>query len=153
VGQPTQRAANYTARPNIEPAKKFPHANGQSAPRPSGDRHGGSDAGHHTPSTASESFLARGRGRARWCLRRALSRTRLKILRLTRDRWLSINPSICRRPLPSRYRAIYSSIYPSINKRPPPASPLPDSLVFVTLSRALCLYLSICLQAPAFFPP
>ena len=32
VGQPTQRAANYTARSNIEPAQKFSHANAQSAP-------------------------------------------------------------------------------------------------------------------------
>jgi len=28
VGQPTQRAANYTARSHIEPAQTFPHANG-----------------------------------------------------------------------------------------------------------------------------
>ena len=40
VGQPTQRAPNYTARSNIEPAQKCPHANGQSAPQPSGDCHG-----------------------------------------------------------------------------------------------------------------
>jgi len=33
MGQPTQRAANYTARSNIEPAQSFPHANGQSTPR------------------------------------------------------------------------------------------------------------------------
>jgi len=34
VGQPTQRAANYNARSNIEPAQMCPHANGQSAPQP-----------------------------------------------------------------------------------------------------------------------
>jgi len=45
-------------RSNIEPAQKFPHANVQSAPQPSSDRHGGWEAGHHTPSTASESVLA-----------------------------------------------------------------------------------------------
>jgi len=58
VGQPTQRAANDTARSNIEPAQKFPHANGQSAPQPSDDCYCGWDAGHHTLSTASQSFLA-----------------------------------------------------------------------------------------------
>jgi len=31
--QPTQRATNYTARSNLEPAQIFLHANGQSAPR------------------------------------------------------------------------------------------------------------------------
>ena len=57
MGQPTQRATNYTARSNIEPAQIFLHANGQSAP-PSGsarDRDVGRGAGSHTPSTASES--------------------------------------------------------------------------------------------------
>ena len=32
MGQPTQRATNYTARSNIDPAQTFLHANGQSAP-------------------------------------------------------------------------------------------------------------------------
>ena len=41
LGQPTQRAANYTARSNIDPAQIFLNANGQSTPQPSGDRHGG----------------------------------------------------------------------------------------------------------------
>jgi len=59
VCQPTQRAANYTERSIIEPAQRFPHANGQSAPRPNGDRYGGRGAGHHTLSTTSESVLAR----------------------------------------------------------------------------------------------
>jgi len=58
VRQSTQRAANYTAMSNIEPAQKSPYANGKNAPRPSGDCNVGRGAGHHTPSTASESFLA-----------------------------------------------------------------------------------------------
>ena len=33
MGQPTQRATSYTARPNIDTAQIFLHANGQSAPR------------------------------------------------------------------------------------------------------------------------
>ena len=33
MDQPTQRATNYTARSNIEPAQIFLHATGQSAPR------------------------------------------------------------------------------------------------------------------------
>ena len=41
MGQPTQRAANYIARSNIDPAQIFFYANGQSTPQPSGDRHGG----------------------------------------------------------------------------------------------------------------
>jgi len=56
MGQPTQRATNYTARSNIEPAQFFLHANGQSAPRSGGARDVGGGAGSHTPSTASESF-------------------------------------------------------------------------------------------------
>jgi len=56
MGQPTQRATNYTARSNIEPARIFLHANGQSAPRSGGSRDVGRGAGSHTPSTASESF-------------------------------------------------------------------------------------------------
>jgi len=56
MGQPTQRATNYTARSNIEPAQIFLHANGQSAPRSGGARDVGRGAGSHTPSTASESF-------------------------------------------------------------------------------------------------
>jgi len=57
MGQPTQRATNYTARSNIEPAQIFLHANGQSAPRSGGARDVGRGAGSHTLSTASESFL------------------------------------------------------------------------------------------------
>jgi len=38
------RKVNQTS----SPSKSFPHANGQSAPRPSGDRYGGKGAGHHT---------------------------------------------------------------------------------------------------------
>jgi len=53
-GQPTQTAANYTARSNIEPAQSS-LSNGQSAPRPGGDRDVGRGAGRYTPSTASES--------------------------------------------------------------------------------------------------
>jgi len=56
MGQPTQRATNYTARSNIEPAQIFLHANGQSAPRSGGARDVGRGAGSHTPITASESF-------------------------------------------------------------------------------------------------
>jgi len=56
MGQPTQRATNYTARSNIEPAQILLHANGQSAPRSGGARDVGRGAGSHTPSTASESF-------------------------------------------------------------------------------------------------
>jgi len=56
MGQPTQRATNYTARSNIEPAQIFLHANGQSAPRSGGARDVGRGAGSHTPSTASESL-------------------------------------------------------------------------------------------------
>jgi len=56
MGQPTQRATNYTARSNIKPAQFFLHANGQSAPRPGGSHDVGRGAGSHTPSTASESF-------------------------------------------------------------------------------------------------
>jgi len=56
IGQPTQRATNYTARSNIEPAQIFPHANGQSAPGSGGARDFGRGAGSHTSSTASESF-------------------------------------------------------------------------------------------------
>ena len=56
MGQPTQRATNYTARSNIEPAQIFFHANGKSAPRSGGARDVGRGAGSHTPSTASESF-------------------------------------------------------------------------------------------------
>jgi len=33
MGQPIQRATNYSARSNIEPAQIFLHANGQSAPQ------------------------------------------------------------------------------------------------------------------------
>ena len=33
MGQPTQRATNYTARSNIDTAQIFLHANGQSALR------------------------------------------------------------------------------------------------------------------------
>jgi len=54
MGLPTQRATNYTARSNIEPAQIFLHANGQSAPRLGGARDVGRGAGSHTPSTASE---------------------------------------------------------------------------------------------------
>ena len=54
MGQPTQRATNYTARSNIEPAQIFLHANGQSAPRSGGARDVGRGAGSHTPSTASD---------------------------------------------------------------------------------------------------
>ena len=56
MGQPTQRATNYTARSNIDTAHIFLHANGQSAPRSGGARDVGRGAGSHTPSTASESF-------------------------------------------------------------------------------------------------
>ena len=49
MGQPTQRATNYTARSNIEPAQIFLHANGQSAPRSGGARFVGRDAGTHPP--------------------------------------------------------------------------------------------------------
>jgi len=59
MGQPTQRATNYTARSNIEPAQIFLHANVQSAPRSGGARNVGRSAGSHTPSTASESFSQR----------------------------------------------------------------------------------------------
>jgi len=62
MGQPTQRATNYTARSNIEPAQIFLHANGQSAPRSGGARDVGRGAGSHTPSTASESFSPTARG-------------------------------------------------------------------------------------------
>jgi len=55
MGQPTQRATNYTARSNIEPAQIFLHANGQSTPRSGSARDVGRGAGSHTPSTASES--------------------------------------------------------------------------------------------------
>ena len=55
MGQPTQRATNYTARSNIEPAQIFLHANGQSAPRSGGARDVGRGAGSHTPSRVSES--------------------------------------------------------------------------------------------------
>jgi len=34
MGQPTQRATNYTARSNIEPAQIFLHANGIDKKRP-----------------------------------------------------------------------------------------------------------------------
>jgi len=51
MGQPTQRATNYTARSNIEPAQICLHANGQSAPRTGGARDVGRGAGRHTPST------------------------------------------------------------------------------------------------------
>ena len=57
MGQPTQRATNYTARSNIEPAQIILHANGQSAPRSGGARDVGRGEGSHAPSTASESFL------------------------------------------------------------------------------------------------
>jgi len=56
MGQPTQRATNYTARSNIDTAQIFLHANGQSAPRPGSVRGVGRGAGSHTPSTATESF-------------------------------------------------------------------------------------------------
>jgi len=56
MGQLTQRATNYTARSNIEPAQICLHANGQSAPRSGGARDVGRGAGSHTPITASESF-------------------------------------------------------------------------------------------------
>jgi len=56
MGQPTQRATNYTARSNIEPAQIFLHANGQGAPRLGGARDVGRGVGSHTPSTASESL-------------------------------------------------------------------------------------------------
>ena len=56
MGQPTQRATNYTAKSNIEPAQLFLHADGQNAPRSGGARNAGRGAGSHTPSTASESF-------------------------------------------------------------------------------------------------
>jgi len=55
MGQPTQRATNYTARSNIEPAQIFLHANGQGAPRSGGARDVGRGAGSHTPSIALES--------------------------------------------------------------------------------------------------
>jgi len=45
MGQPTQRATNYTARSNIEPAQICLHANGQSAPRSGGARDVGRGAG------------------------------------------------------------------------------------------------------------
>jgi len=45
MGQPTQRARNYNARSNIEPAQLFLHANGQSAPRSGGARDVGRGAG------------------------------------------------------------------------------------------------------------
>jgi len=54
MGQLTQRATNYTARSNIEPAQIFLHTNGQSVPRSGGARDVGRGAGSHTPSTASE---------------------------------------------------------------------------------------------------
>ena len=56
MGQPTQRATNYTATSNIDPAQIFLHANGQSAPRSGGARDVGRGAGSHTPNTASESL-------------------------------------------------------------------------------------------------
>jgi len=59
MGQPTQRATNYTARSNMKPAQILLHANGQSAPRSCGACDVGRGAGSHTPSTASESFSHR----------------------------------------------------------------------------------------------
>ena len=58
MGQPTQRATNYTARSNIEPAQIFLYANGQSAPRSAALASSGRGAGSHTPSTTSESVYA-----------------------------------------------------------------------------------------------
>jgi len=58
MGQPTQRATNYTAKSNIETAQIILHANGQSAPRSGGACDVCRGAGSHTPSTASESFCS-----------------------------------------------------------------------------------------------
>jgi len=55
MGQPTQRATNYTARSNIDTAQIFLHANGQSAPRSGSARGVGRGAGSHTPSTRPRS--------------------------------------------------------------------------------------------------
>jgi len=56
MGQPTQRATDYTATSNIEPAQILLHGNIQSAPRSGGACDVGRGAGSHTPSTVSESF-------------------------------------------------------------------------------------------------